>query len=332
MIRFEPGEYTPTDWDRMAKRYHGASLMQAWAYGAAKSSQKTWRVERGVFRDQHDITGIAQLLIRPLPFVGGGLVWLNRGPLTDDGTQIAALAALRQFYGADKGYYLRVAPASAPDALDDKSLQLAGFAATSVAGWASAVLDLGAEPDALRAGLRQKWRNTLNKAERSGIEVESGDDAAALERFITEYEAFLEQKGFTSSVTGTLIRALAAAGGKALVVHRAIAGGVALGSVLIIHHGDTAEYLAASLADEGRRLGAGQFLLWHAVLAARVAGAAAFDLGGMDPDLTPKGIYDFKRGLNPAPYRLASEVESLGGGLRARAIRMMAARAREQAS
>lgn len=334
MIRFEPGEYTPTDWDRMAKNYRGNSLMQAWAYGAAKSSQSGWRVERGVFRDAREITGLAQLLIRPLPLVGGGLAWLNRGPLIDPGTEIAALAALRRYYGAGRGYYLRVAPSFAPGGFDEKSPHSAGFAATSVTGWASAVLDLGPEPDALRAGLRQKWRNTLNKAERAGIDVESGDDHTAIENFIGDYEAFLEQKGFTSSVTGTLIRALAAAGAgeNALVVHRATGDGAVLGSVLIVRHGGTAEYLAATLADQGRPLGVGQLLLWRAVLAARISGAAQFDLGGMDPDLTPRGIYDFKRGVGAMPYRLAPEIEALGGGIRAQAVRMMAARARAKAS
>ncbi len=69
-------------------------------------------------------------------------------------------------------------------------------------------------------------------------------------------------------------------------------------------------------------------LLWRAICDAREAGLRWFDVGGMDPELTPKGIYDFKAGIGGTPYRLAPEIEAQNGGLRTRLVRWRVNRAR----
>jgi hypothetical protein len=48
----------------------------------------------------------------------------------------------------------------------------------------------------------------------------------------------------------------------------------------------------------------------------------------MDPEITPKGIYDFKEGLGGTPYRLAPELELGGDSLRGRLVRWRVNRAR----
>jgi lipid II:glycine glycyltransferase (peptidoglycan interpeptide bridge formation enzyme) len=93
------------------------------------------------------------------------------------------------------------------------------------------------------------------------------------------------------------------------------------GSVLMVRHGDTAEYLAGTVAAAGRAVNAGQLLLWRAVVAMQEQGARRFDLGGLDAHLTPPGIYRFKDGLGGLPYRLAPELEALGGSLLGRLVR-----------
>ena len=76
---------------------------------------------------------------------------------------------------------------------------------------------------------------------------------------------------------------------------------------------------------------AGQLLLWRAVAAMKEHGGRGFDLGGLDVDLTPPGIYRFKDGLGGVPYRLAPELEALGGGLLGRLVRWRVRTARPAA-
>jgi lipid II:glycine glycyltransferase (peptidoglycan interpeptide bridge formation enzyme) len=73
-----------------------------------------------------------------------------------------------------------------------------------------------------------------------------------------------------------------------------------------ILHGDTATYLVSSTTDRGRQVQANSVLLWQAILHARRAGCAWFDIGGLNA-ATPKGIAEFKQGLNATPYALAGE-------------------------
>ena len=221
--------------------------------------------------------------------------------------------------------YLRIAPP-----VMGRELGAEGFRPAGTPGWGSAVLGLEKPDDVLRAGLAQKWRNSLNQAERSAIEVETGTDDPLFARFLALHADFMDDKGFRSTVTADLLSALRheLPTGQGIPVLLATQDGETLGWVLLARHGGTAEYLAGGTTEAGRRLNAGQLLLWRAVLAMKEAGAERFDLGGMDPDLTPPGIYRFKRGLGGTPYRLAPELEALGGGPLGRLVRWRIRRAR----
>ena len=300
------------DWDALAAGFADFSLLQTRAFGDAKAATGPWRVERCAVRHGDMVIGVAQVLVRTLPAGLGGIAWINRGPLwrrsgeTGDTAALGGvLGALRQEFARRRGLYLRIAPATGLSTVSE------GFASAECAGWASAVVDLASEPDALRAALKQKWRNVLNKAERGGVAVEEGDALDLFETFRTHYAAWLAERGFTTSVTPELLGALH--GGIGLRVFLVCDGGAIAGTALIARYGDTAEYLAGTTTDEGRRLGVGQSLLWRAMLWARTAGLRRFDVGGMDPDLTPQGIFRFKEGLGGTPYRLAEEIEALPG-------------------
>jgi hypothetical protein len=95
-----------------------------------------------------------------------------------------------------------------------------------------------------------------------------------------------------------------------------------------VRYCDRCECLVNTVGAAGRRHGLGQLLVWRAICEMKARGMAAFDVGGMDPALTPKGIYDFKTGIGGVAYRLANEIEADDGGLRARLVRWRVARAR----
>jgi len=100
------------------------------------------------------------------------------------------------------------------------------------------------------------------------------------------------------------------------------AGAKKLGSILIARYGDTAEYLVGAVGPEGRAQNAGQFLLWNAIVVMKQAGVRHFDLGGIHPEKTPKGILHFKQGVGGVPYALTGEFD-VARGLMARGIKLM---------
>jgi hypothetical protein len=228
------------------------------------------------------------------------------------------LDALRRHYVAERSFYLRIAPAWRTGYTLTASPDDSGLVTSDILGWASAVIDLTRSEETLRAGLLGNWRNGLSKAERLGVEVERGENETFFKDFIEEYSAFLSQRRFVSSLTPDLIKALRASSchADAMIIYRARHDGRALGSALIVRYGECSEYLAGTLLEAGRPLNPGQLLLWRAMCGAKAVGSTRFDVGGMDPVRTAKGIYDFKKGMGGTPYRLGNEIHSIGGGIR----------------
>lgn len=315
------------EWDRLAGAFPGFSLTQSWAFGEAKAATGPWRVERAIFRRDGVIEGAAQVMARALPFGLGGLCWINRGPLGRTGDPGAHLALLRRHYADKRRFYLRVAPpeGASPPACD-------GFVPTGVLGWASARVDLAREPEDIRAALKGRWRNYLGRAERSGAVVKDGATPADISLFIESYRHFLEGRGFTTSVSPGLIAALRDASDEtALRVLVAEHDGRVQGTLLLVLHGDTAEFLAGDTSDKDSPARVSRLLFWRAIEYARAAGCRWFDVGGLDPARTPPGIVQFKEGLGGEGYRLPEEIEALPpgfAGLSARLIRIRIGHAR----
>ncbi|MDH5748357.1 MAG: GNAT family N-acetyltransferase [Rhodospirillales bacterium] len=337
-IRFFRQEFTAPHWARRVADAPGLNLMQCWEYAEAKARTGPWRVERGLFTDDGaapaaddgNVIGAAQVLIRMLPLDLGGLAWINRGPLAlsgKDGDRLAdMMAALGDHYARGRGLYLRLAPPVPAEAFD---VAAAGLAVTDTPGWASAGVDLHQPLDRLRANLNKKWRNGLKKAERSGIEIRNGTGDDLFARFLESHVRMTEEIGAAAMVAPELLRVLRELrpGGVPMETFLAFRDGDLLGGVLMVRYGGTCEYLAGNVSGAGRPLSAGQLLLWRAVETMKAQGCRRFDLGGMDEVLTPPGIFRFKAGLGGTPYRLAPEVEALGGGLVGRLVRWRVARA-----
>ncbi len=320
--RFESRPFERDAWNALVSEYPGYSLIQSWEWGEAKAHGGPWRVERGVFLDEDGKTmGAAQVLLRPLPGpVPGGLAWVNRAPLGDAPEPL--LPALRDHYVTKRGYYLRAAPISetVPD----------GFAPAGADGWASGIIDLEMPLDDLRKALRGNWRNALNKAEKLGLDVLAGEDGEAFEGFLDGQARFVEARGFATTVTVALLRVLQETlkGGRPMRAYLAKRDGAAIGGALVARYGDGCEYLAGFSDDAGRKASVGQLLLWRAIADMKDEGRKRFDVGGMDPNLTPKGILQFKQGTGAESYRLPPELESLRGPI-ARLVRWRVNRARE---
>jgi hypothetical protein len=336
LLRLVIKDFDAEEWSKVVAPFADLSLMQCWAYAEAKARIGPWRVERGVFYDGQHQVGAFQALIRSLPLVGGGLVWINRAPLwrlggeTPEQPLVAMMAELRAHY-ADRGrMYLRLAPPAPEGKLGPGALGEAGLSPAGTLGWSSAVLDLTSPLEDLRKGLRQKWRNCLNKAERLQVEVRSGGGEALFAAFLESHALRSADYGYATSVTAGLLEALQGLlpEGRKLEAFLAYQKEVAVGSVLIAKYGDACEYLAGHSSAEGRRLNTGQLLLWRAVAAMKEQGFRRFDLGGMDKVLSSRGIYRFKDGLGGKPYRLASELEAVGGGVLNRLVRWRARQAR----
>jgi lipid II:glycine glycyltransferase (peptidoglycan interpeptide bridge formation enzyme) len=79
-----------------------------------------------------------------------------------------------------------------------------------------------------------------------------------------------------------------------------------VGYRVTIRNGHTVIDFLVSTSERGREVQANSALYWNAIVQAKESGCRWFDVGGFG-ELTPKGIADFKRGLNGTPYQLVGE-------------------------
>jgi len=332
VVQFTKKEYSAKEWEQIIVEFTDINLMQCWEYGEAKAHSGQWQIERGIFEKDGRLIGAAQVFVRPLPLgLPGGLAWVNRGPLWHQGVldknaelklALSMLAVLRRHYVEKAGLYLRIASSIPEEFSGEGDLMNSGIKPTGVSGWASAKLDLTSSIEEIRAGLRANWRGHLNKAERSGIEVKSGDDRRLFQTFVENHQELLKERGFKTSMTPELLNALQDSfqEDRKMRVYLGYMNNALVASLLMVRYGDTCEYLAGNLAPAGRKFGTGQLLLWQALVDMKYFGCKLLDVSGMDPVSTPKGIYDFKSGLNPEFYRLSNELEGVGKNLLSRLV------------
>ena len=152
----------------------------------------------------------AQLLLRRIPLLGWSLAYVPRGPIghLDEPVVRDALGSGRSARsGRDEG-----SPPSVPiprlppsTAFGGALLEAPWRAALKVQPPTTRVIDLTLGEEALRANLKRKHRQYVNKAERAGIEVERFDGstlpeviAPALDDFNRIYRLTADRAGFVA--------------------------------------------------------------------------------------------------------------------------------------
>lgn len=332
------GQFGQRQWTEIVSSFRDLSLVQTWEYGEAKSHTGPWKVERAIFVDGQQLVGAYQAMVRSIPYLGGGLVWINRGPLwqrqgsLDISIFLRLLKELRDYWVENQKMYLRIAPTAQQEMADANLFAQCGYSLVDgIESWASARLDLSLPIEKLRSNLEQKWRNCLNKAERLELTCESGTNDDIFRGVLDEYDEMLRERDLKVSAPPPFLIQLQACLSEDRKLWGLIArqGGKGLGGVLIARYGQTCEYLAGAFNESGRNVNAGNLLLWQAICQMKDLGYRWFDLGGMHPVSTPKGIFHFKSGVGASPYRLFGELESYHDGLLNRLIRWRIRRERK---
>jgi CelD/BcsL family acetyltransferase involved in cellulose biosynthesis len=307
-------------WSALAARFQDHNYRQSWAF-AHVCAERVGAVSEHVRIDRDgELIAVCDVRVRQLAVVGGGIAYVNGGPLVRQRDALEfdalrdALVALRNEYVERRRMILRVAPAVSPAVPTEEVVAVftdAGFVPAQQPFYRTMFLDLRPPLDSLRRGLAQKWRNGLNGAEKQGLEVESGESRELMQAFVGLFGAFRERKGFDVDLGPDYYAraqeaALPAERFRVTVARRdgeVVAGHVA--SCL----GDTSVYLLGASLPAGLEAKAGYLLQWRAIEEARKRGLVWYDLGGIDP-VGNVGVYHFKKGLSgidvtaPGPFEV----------------------------
>lgn len=293
----------------------GLPMQQHPTYGAACAalgSDVTWFE----WREAGRLMGTAQVLGRRWPLFGR-FALLSRGPVLATGIEAgAAQEALgrlvRHLHARHRGVLVT------PERLAGRD-PMAGTGALRMIGEGH-VARLSLEPDAdlLRAGLHQKWRNRLKRAERGGLTVAAGPMPRVPDHWLMRAEAAQARARRYARLPADFALEWARAGETLLMT--AEAGGRPVAGMLFLIHAPWASYHLGWTSAEGRRANAHTLMMWRAMLALKARGIRALELGVLDTVGTPD-LARFKLGTGARPVALgATWIEAPGS----RAVARMA--------
>ena len=301
------------DWEDRLARVRRLPVLQALPYARAMRSAKQQGARFGVIRIAGAEAGLLQLQEVGLAGRAIHLLSLDRGPAWFDGFGSldhwhGFLDALNAEFPRRLGRRRRILPELTDTPAARDRLTAAGFLRQDgQPGYQTIWLDLDPTLDSLRAGLKQKWRNTLNKAERQGLAVEVDEAGDRIDWIVARYAADKQARDYPGpapAFLAVLARAFAA-DGKCLVL-TAARDGETVAAVLLLLHGRSATYQVGWSSPEGRTLGAPTLLLWNAVTWLQERGYHDFDLGGVN-DRDAAGVKAFKAGLGGEEVRLVGQ-------------------------
>lgn len=261
-------------------------------------------VEPVLFEQEGRTIGGSLMLVRKLPL---GLVQLaitKWGPLSlreDEPGHLARyrgmVDALRDHYSRRRGMVLSVMPR--PTINDDEYQQLlaAGYSeGEALHAPLRYFVDVRQDDAGLRAGYAQKWRNRLNKANRSGL-VFARATAADEPEFGAMFRSMVERKNYVDHSAYDLVPRLLSDPRSPLGLELFLVRleGRAIAGALVVTAGRTATYLYGATLPEALPVSAGHFLQDNIVRWLRDNTRVRwYNMGGHDGN---EGLRTFKAGM-----------------------------------
>lgn len=302
------------EWDAFVERapYHAFPQLWEWGEVRAMGGWRPIRLAIGTSRDA-PVAG-AQLLLRPLPLIGWHLAYVPRGPvgdLDDPDVRAALVAALRALGKAERIATVRADPEAMPSTPYGAALQEPPWrSAPKVQPPTTRIIDLTVGEEALRANLKRKHRQYVNKAERAGVTIERFDGTTpadvigpALADFNRIYRFTAERAGFVARQPFYYERvwSIFAPTGRVRLSF-AVADGERVATIFHFACGDRAVEAYGGMTDAGAEARANYLLKWSAIGDFAREGLAVYDMWG----LATGGIRQFKEGFG------GEEIEYVG--------------------
>lgn len=319
-------------WEAEVRRFADYSYRQSWAYGTRLAERRGAVSEHLAIRRSGQIVALADVRIKRLPLIGGGLAFVSGGPLVRLGDGLdgdldrldTALRALVADLVHRRGLTLRIhSPVGTAEENERvaAALQRAGLRRSELApAYRTVLLDVERPLDEIRPSLHRHWRRQLNNAERRDLEMTFGTEPERFEEIARMSDALKVRKGYELDLDARFYAEVQQGLEERdrLVAGLVLKDGVPVAGNLTALHGDTAVYLVGASTEDGLESRAGYLMHWRTIELVRERGLPWYDLGGID-DVANPGVASFKLRTNgldvtaPGPFELAP------AGLRGRA-------------
>ena len=302
----EADRVSEQEWNRLIERFRDCTIKQAWAFGAALSTERS--MSRLVLRHGDEVAAVAQVKTQVFPLIGGGRgyiswapLWMRAGRDPDPEDFRQAVRALRNEYVCKRGFTLRMEPlvyVDDPFEIGAILHEEAYFPAVETLGGRTLLHDIAPELNALRAGMEYKSRRNLRRGEEGGIEVIEGTGEEMLDSFVDLYRDTVVRKKFPPSFNPNSVKSAQQRlpEDQKLRVFLCRDGGEYCAGAVLSTLGDTGLELWAATNETGRKNSSSYLLRWKMVAEMKKVGQVTFNMNGIDPEAN-FGTYHFKRGF-----------------------------------
>lgn len=303
-------------WHKLIIEFEDANLYQLWNYGKIVHHDN---VKHLAFYNKDQLIAVVQVRFKLIPIIKRGIAYVFGGPVWQKKNEILSISTLINIYNTLQTEYcvknklfLRINPNVFTDNIYYNQLSLKNFIKKSLPyNHRTIFLNLNRNIDEIRMSFKQRFRKTLNRAERNGIEIVSGTDQQLFNDFITLYDNLIERKKFKPNVSPIPFIEF----NKKLdskfksVVFVAKVDGQPVSALIGSGIGSTGIALFSATNETGMKVGASNLLHWERIKWFKEIGCRRYDLGGVNPD-TNKSVYEFKLGISNEEYAHAGIFES----------------------
>ncbi|WP_412175716.1 lipid II:glycine glycyltransferase FemX [Cellulomonas sp. SG140] len=301
-------------WDGLVRQLGGHPL-QLWGWGEVKATGP-WRAHRLHVTAAERTVGVAQVLVRRLPFPFRALSYVPRGPAVaptdptsavgygvgDEAMRSAVAQAVAAWCRANVG---GVGVSFEPDWPEGTSLPLTGAVTGEqpILLASTIVLDLTRSADELMAAMSRTTRADVRNGGRE-VEIRRVTEEAEVRAVLEVYRETAQHAGFalhSPEYYLSIHREL----GDASVVVAAFHEGRPCSFVWDVMSGTTAFELYGGVNEAGRKARANAPVKWFAVRLAQDAGLLRYDVNGLLND----GVSTFKRSFAKHEDQLVGTVD-----------------------
>lgn len=273
-------------WDE-AVLSRGGHPLQLWGWGEVKGAHN-WQVMRVFLKDNDEIMGLAQLLIRPLPGPFKALTYIPRGPVAEVANRAEVLEVLAAYV---KQHIGGVALSVEPDWEEMPTQKGWQQSQNTIMIPSTLILDLNKQEEELLADMTKKTRQYIRKSAKD-IAVRQVKTREELGVCLEMYRQTALRAGFGIHDDQYYYDIFDKLGDHS-PVFVAHVGDEAVAFLWLAISQETSFELYGGMNDKGQELRANYALKWHAIQTMKKWGIAQYDFNGLLND----GVSTFKRGF-----------------------------------
>jgi lipid II:glycine glycyltransferase (peptidoglycan interpeptide bridge formation enzyme) len=317
-----------TFWHKYMREFDDANIYQTWNFAALVQNEKV--LKHVAIYSKQNLIGLVQVRIRTVPILNRGIAYILNGPVwqksnQENNIQILSdiLVALRREFVVNQKLLLRIKPFVFSDQISNFDfIDKLGFTRLEkVRQYQTLVLYLNKDLDDIRKSFKQKWRNCLNRSERSGLEISEGNDQKLYKDFLSIYNQMIARKKFKENVDpykmGKMNEELDDE--YKLKVFIAYKDKLPVASIIGTAIGDTGIYLLGASNEIGMENKGSYLLQWELIKWLKQKGCQRYDLGGINSEDNP-GVYNFKSGITEQLVLGIGSFETYHSGLSKRIV------------